>query len=87
MVKPIVRILFALAIALAPAAAVAQISGGYIGAPLPPLLAAPHVCDGAQGSTAMKRPRLAQTAHRMARAPMVPWSCCVTGMCTEGGGF
>jgi hypothetical protein len=76
-----------LATALAPAAAVAQVSGGYVGAPLPSLLAAPHVCDGAQGATPIDRLRVARMGHRNAHAPIVSRSCCVTGMCTEGGGF
>jgi hypothetical protein len=86
MIKPIALTLV-LATALAPAAALAQVSGGYVGAPLPSLLAAPHLCDGAQGATPIDRLRIGQVAHRKARAPTASRSCCDSGMCTEGGGF
>jgi hypothetical protein len=86
MIKPMALTL-ALAIALAPAAALAEVSGGYSGAPLPPFLASHHACDGAPGAAPTEPPRLAATPRRNARHPTVPWSCCVTGMCTEGGGF
>jgi hypothetical protein len=86
MIKPI-ALTFALAMAIAPAAALAQASGGYIGAPLPPALAAPNPCAGVQGAPPIERPRLAQIPHRTAHPPTVSRSCCVTGMCTEGGGL
>jgi hypothetical protein len=82
-----IALTLALAITLAPVAAFAQVSGGYVGAPLPSLLEAPHACDGAQGATPIDRLRVARMAHGNAHAPMVSRSCCVTGMCTEGGGF
>jgi hypothetical protein len=86
MIKPIART-FALAIALAPAAALAQASGGYIGAPLPSVLVARNACDGAQGAPPIEQPRVVRTRHRNARPQTVSRSCCLAGMCAEGGGF
>lgn len=87
MIKPI-ALTFALAAALAPGRASAQASGGYVGAPPPWVLAQRNACDGVQGATPIERPSLARIHRRPARpAATVPRSCCVTGMCTEGGGF
>ncbi len=86
MIKPI-ALTFALATAFAPAAALAEVSGGYVGAPLPALMASRNACDGAQGAAPIERQRPGQVRRRSARPPMVGRSCCVTGMCAEGGGF
>lgn len=84
MIKPIAGT-FALAIALAPAAAVSQVSGGYIGAPLPPPLAPHNACGQIiQSAAPIERPRFARIPYRNARRAR---SCCRTGMCTEGGGL
>ena len=78
-----VALTFGLAMALAPAAALAQASGGYIGAPLPRILTARNPCDGAEGATPTEWPRL----PRARRPRPISRSCCVTHICTEGAGF
>lgn len=79
---------FALATALAPAAAFAQVSGGYLGAPLPPALAPHNSCGQiVRDSEAIEMRRLSEIPRKSAYARRIPWSCCVTGMCTEGGGL
>lgn len=86
MIKPIL-LSFVVGIALARAAALAEASGGYVGAPLPPVLPWRNPCDGVLGATPLDRRRLVRVQRRNGSAPAVSRSCCLSGMRAEGGGF